>query len=272
MNVEQIKPKSNSLEDLQAYIAECSSVVRDKDPKSPAKLWGRLLTESFGDTASRVFEYVPCTIYSSDVVGAGYDGETYTVSSQLFGFFDVGTMDNSHSFYCTTMRELLNWGWTIEECLDAVDFTNYRTFKCEAPYFIYGQVSTHNQVTSVSHSQRYGTCDRGYWMPPEVGEYFERTYIFPSPTSEIQTPQDLWNYKVENTSPADLKAFMKVCGIKRKEVWDRGADMLQNRVFTLGGYTNNPNAWPHFIDQRLDFHTQLETRQFTALIQEKIKE
>lgn len=264
MNVEQIKPKSNSLEDLQAYIAECSSVVRDKDPKSPEKLWDRLLTESFGNTASRVFEYVPCTVEIIEIPPV----ETESAEQEPHQYFGWFKREN----YYTTMRELLNWGWTVEECIEAVDFIHYQTFKCEAPYFIYGQVSTHNQITSVSHSQRYGTCDRGYWMPPEVGEYFERTYIFPSPTSEIQTPQDLWNYKVENTSPADLKAFMKVCGIKRKEVWDRGADMLQNRVFTLGGYTNNPNAWPHFIDQRLDFHTQLETRQFTALIQEKIKE
>ena len=232
MTATPVKPKSNSLEHLQEYIAECSSVVRDKDPKSPAKLWDRLLTESFGDTASRVFEYVPCTLI----------GESAPPKGQYFGFWS--TYDNYH----TTMRELLNWGWTVEQCLDVVDFTHYQTFKCEAPYFIYGQVSTHNQITSVSHSQRYGTCDRGYWCP------------IPNHPN--------WDYEVEHMPPFKLKAIMKAAGIKRKEVWDRGADMLQNRVFTLGGYTNNPNAWPHFIDQRLDSHTQLETRQFTELIKE----
>lgn len=50
------------------------------------------------------------------------------------------------------------------------------------------------------------------------------------------------------------------------------SDMLQNRVFTLGGYTNNPNAFPHFLSQRLDSHTQLETRDFTKLIANIIKE
>lgn len=238
MTVEPIIPKSTSLEDLQAYIAECSSVVRDKDPKSPPKLWDRLLTESFGNTASRVFEYIPCTIFEGEVPAIGY------CDTQYFGAFNK-------SNYYTTMRELLNWGWTVEKCLDVVDFTNYRTYKCEAPYFIYGQVSTHTQITSVSHSQRYGTCDRGYWKPPE-----------------ITVDQDSWNIEVQEKSPNMLKQIMKQHGVVRKEVWDRGADMLQNRVFTLGGYTNNPNAWPHFIDQRLDLHTQLETRQFVKLIKE----
>jgi len=64
---------------------------------------------------------------------------------------------------------------------------------------------------------------------------------------------------------------MKKCGVTRKEVFDRGIDMLQNRVFVIGGYTNNPNAWGHFLEQRLDNHTQLETREFTMLLDEQLK-
>lgn len=265
-----ITPQSNSLEDLQAYIAECSSVVRDKDPKSPAKLWQRLLTESYAKTASRVFEYVPCRIHVRQL----------PVVQQYFGFYlniEVAPIPYEESYYHTTMRELLNWGWTVEDCLPYVDFTDYKTFKCEAPYFIYGQVSTHNQITSVSHSQRYGTCDRGYWMPPEfLTSQMNQAQIFE--TSKTGIPEILksganmlWNGLVECSSPTMLKIHMKAAGITRKEVWDRGADMLQNRVFTLGGYTSNPNAWPHFVDQRLDSHTQKETREFTQLIADQIK-
>ena len=239
MNIQESQPKSNSLEDLQQYIADCSSVVRDKDPKSPAKLWERLKKESIGDKASRVFEYLPCKI-SADYA---WDLE----QSQYFGFF-------ADMFYYTNARELLNWGDTIEDILGVVDFTNYRTYKCETPYFIYGQVSTHNQITSVSHSQRYAECDRGYWWPQEFIKYHEATL-------------EGWNELVNHLSPPQLKNFMKnTLGIKRKEVWDRGSDMLQNRVFTLGGYINNPNAWPHFIKQRTDLHTQLETQEFVQMI------
>ena len=251
MTAELIVPKSNSLEDLQEYIAECASVVRDKAPKSAEKLWNRLLTESVGGKASRVLEYITCEINEQHA----QDKIRNASNCQLFGFTDCG-------MYYTNVRELLNWGWSIEECLTVVDFTHYRTVKCETPYFIYGQLSTHNQITSVSHSQRYGTCDRGYWMPPEiVGNWHD----------SIEDNQQEWNAFVEIASPTALKKFMsKGHKIVRKEVWDRGADMLQNRVFTLGGYTNNPNAFPHFIAQRLDSHTQLETQQFTQKLQEVI--
>lgn len=250
MTAELITPRDTSLEALQEYIADCASVVRDKDPKSPAKLWDRLLKESFGGTASRVLEYIPCTI---NVMS---NQEELDCTSQRFGFISFSDEAYDYDTYRTTMRELLNWGWTVEQCLEVVDFSDYRTFKCMAPYFIYGQLSTHNQITSVSHSQRYGVCDRGYWMPPEALSEYDN--------------QAQWSSSIYRMTPGELKNHMKALGVVRKEVWDRGADLLQNRVFTLGGYTSNSNAFPHFIDQRLDSHTQLETRQFTQLIKDQL--
>jgi len=246
MKIEQIIPTSNKLKDLRVYIAELSSVVRDKSPKSAEKLFNRLLTESVGDKASRVLEFIPCK------VAIAYKPD----NPQLFGFEDL-------EFYYTNARELLDSGWTMEEVLATVDFTNYAVFKCEAPYFIYGQVSTHTQLTTVSHSQRYADCDRGFWCPPEVIEYLEKVRIQSS-------PQDHWNSCVERFRPYELKELMKRSGVTRKEVFDRGVDMLQNRVFVIGGYTNNPNAWGHFLEQRLDKHTQLETRQFVELLDEQL--
>ncbi len=228
--IEELKPKSNSLADLQDYISDCSSVVRDKQPKSSAKLWDRLLVESVGDKPSRVFEYIPCAIELK---------KRSKKASQLFGF-------KKGKLYYTNARELFMWGWTLDQVLEHVTFTNYKVFKCQVPYFIYGQISTHNQLTTVSHSQRYSECDRGYWKPPEVS-----------------MKQDQWDIVVSTRArPKELQDVMKNSGIVRKEVWDRGRDMLQNRVFTIGGFTNNPNAWEHFLLQRTDNHTQYETRQF----------
>jgi hypothetical protein len=248
--VEIIPPTEITIESIADYISQCSSVVRDKEPANAMKLLNRLMTESYGDTASRVLEYIPCKIGTTlETLGIAYD--------QLFGF-DTNT-------YNTNARELLNWGWTFDEVLAVVDFTNYKTFHCVAPYFIYGQLSTHTQITSVSHSQRYGTCDRGYWMPPEIREAIKIKPLIPTKTLE-----DEWTFTVENSSPLQLKTLMKDAGIVRKEVWDRGADSLQNRVFTLGGYTSNPNAFTHFRAQRLDSHTQLETRDFVQLIKDQL--
>jgi len=239
MIVKLIKPKSKKLKDLQKYIAELSSVVRDKSPKSAEKLFERLLTESVGDKASRVLEYIPCVIV--------VDKKELSYTNQYFGFFD-------NNKYYTNARELLNWGWGMDDVLKVVDFTHYKVFKCETPYFIYGQVSTHNQLTTVSHSQRYAECDRGYWKP-----------------SEIDVSLNKWNKCVESFRPNELKELMRKYGITRKEILDRGVDMLQNRIFVIGGYTNNPNAWGHFLEQRLDIHTQKETREFAMLLDEQLK-
>jgi len=229
MKAELIECKGKSLEAVQEYIAELTSVVRDKQPKNSERLLDRLLTESVGGEASRVLEFVPCTILQKEI-----NKDT----TQQFGF-------TKGRKYYTNARELLNWGWKLKDVLTVVDFTHYKALKCETPYFLYGQLSTHNQLTTVSHSQRYSECDRGYWMPPEM-----------------KVCQDFWDVKVNSLSPEQLKDYMKENGIVRKEVWDRGRDMLQNRVFSIGGYINNPNAWEHFMKQRLDKHTQAETRQF----------
>ena len=238
----EVMPDGTSQVELEKYIAELSSVVRDKSPKSDSKLFKRLLTESIGDKASRVLEFIPCKIKCT-ACKANID--------QKFGFYV-----NEH--YYTNARELLNWGWSMDEVLKCVDFTNYKVFKCITPYFIYSQVSTHNQLTTVSHSQRYAECDRGYWMPSSVSVHLYKN-------DKIKWIDEIkwWNNYIDTHSPKELKAFMKdTCKEPRKEVWDRGADMLQNRVFVIGGYTNNPNAWEHFINQRTDKHTQLETREF----------
>lgn len=231
--IEKIEPKGNNLGDIQDYIAECASVVRDKVPKSAENLFSRLLVESYGETASRVLEYIPCKI---DI---GEADEYYADATQTFGF-----VDNDYHYYYTNARELLNLGMSLDKVLGFVDFENYAVFKIETPYFIYGQVSTHTQLTTVSHSQRFAKCDRGYWKPEECDGI----------------SQVVWDTGVgERWSPYDLRNRMKECGVKRREVFERGSDMLQMRVFTIGGYTNNPNAWKHFCDQRADKHTQVET-------------
>lgn len=229
--------KCDNLEDVQIYIAECSSVVRDKTPKSAEKLFKRLLTESVGDKPSRVLEYLPCVVRMSRVFRAD-------MASQTFGFIQ-------NKKYYTNARELLSWGWSLDQVLEVVDFTNYKVFKCETPYFIYGQVSTHNQLTTVSHSNRYTESQHGYWMPPEI----------------VGITQAQWDDGVSRKwRPMELQDLMKQHGVVRREVFARGKDMLQMRGFTIGGFTNNPNAWDHFLEQRLDLHTQLETREFVKVL------
>lgn len=237
-------PKEIADASVKQYLADCVSVVRNAQPKDNERLFDRLMKESFGGKPSRVFEFLPCTIYIDSLP---------LRAQMVFGF-----MDWDSGLYRTNARELINWGWKWELILKAVDFTDYQAVKVKAPYFIYGQMSTHTQITSVSHSQRYTDAGLGYWMPEEV---------------ERELDQDEWNSVVLSYSPSALKEVMKeTYGIKRREIYARGADMLEYRVYSLGGYTNNPNAWPHFINQRgHDPHTQKETREVAEMIEEALK-
>jgi len=237
-----LRPSEINDTSIKQYLADCSSVVRNAQPKDNDRLFTRLLKESYGDKASRVFEYIPCKLSSAEFMVAS------RLANQFFGFWDDG-------FYYTNARELLNFGVEWESVLDHVDFTDYRAVKVTAPYFLYGQASTHNQITSVSHSNRYTESGLGYWKPEEV-----------------TCDQNEWNRIVTSFSPISLESLIKRSDVKRREVYARGSDMLAYRVFTLGGYVSNPNAWSHFINQRAhDPHTQQEMRQLALLIEECIK-
>lgn len=245
MKVELINQPSKITDaSLKQYLADCSSVVRNAQPKDNDRLFARLLKESYGNKPSRVFEYIPCKLSDAEFMYGSNQ------ANQFFGFWDDG-------FYYTNARELLNWGTEWESVIDHVDFTHYRAVKVMAPYFLYGQASTHNQITSVSHSNRYTESGLGYWMPEEAYPFYT---------------QELWDRIIPITYPRDLEFIMKSeLQIKRREVYARGSDMLAYRVFTLGGYLNNPSAWQHFINQRLrDLHTQKEMRDLANMVYEAL--
>ena len=176
---------------------------------------------------------------------------------QLFGFF-------KGECYYTNIREILNWDWNLEDCLEYIDFSNYKIFRGVAPYFVYQQLRTHGQMDFVSHSQRYADSALGYWMPKDIEVIVKGVWRNP----EMFDNTD-WDRIVESRSSEELKSLIKKVS-NRKEVYDRGADMLQYRSFCIGGYVQ-PNGWIHFIKQRVhDKHTQLETRDFCSMFEEFI--
>ena len=69
MKAELIDPQfDGTIESLQEYLSVCASVVRDKDPKSPSKLWNRLLTESYGNTASSSIGFISKETYDKLII------------------------------------------------------------------------------------------------------------------------------------------------------------------------------------------------------------
>lgn len=258
IEVKLLTPTGTDDASIKAYLAQCVSVVRNKQPKDNERLFERLMKESAGNKPSRVFEFIPCKTYDLNFAWPN------TYSPRRFGFLEK--VDDAVA-YRTTARELLNFSWSWDEVLMHVDFTNYYAVRLKVPYFIYGQLSTHTQITSVSHSARYSESGMGHWMPDEV-----RSYLSSIGYRDIEYAQTFWDHIVMHMSPKGLQKFMRdTCGIKRREVWARGSDMLAYRTSTLGGYMSDAHAWPHFFLQRAcDSHTQEETREVAQQIQDSL--
>ena len=254
--VDTVDPQfDGTIESLQAYIANMSSAVRDKAPKSDEKLWNRLMKEAYGDKPSSVFKFIPCKLEKLEL--------SYLPANQLFGFFEMGE-------YYTSARELLNWGWTWEKILPTVDFTHYRAFKGMTMYKVYQQLRTHTVPHWISHSQRYTESEHGYWYPYEFKAHQIENYNHAHNPDKLL--QESWNRTVQNYTPIQLQTLMKLeLAIPRREIYALGSDMLQKRVFSGGGYLNNPNDLPHLFNQRgKDPHTQLETKQWTQMLMEEL--
>jgi hypothetical protein len=253
-----------TLENLQAYMAEVCSVVKDNPNgiKNNKILWDRLLKESYGNKPSSTFKFIPCKINADEEdLLTSIDGVC-----QIFGFIKDG-------YYYTSMRELLNWGWSIDACIEVVDFTGYRAFKGKAMYKVYQQLRTHSVPAWISHSQRYTESNYGYWYPPEFIQHLKNRTSNIIPKGE-RAIQKVWDDIVNALPPKELSIFTKDdLGIKRKEIYGLGLDMLEKRVFSFGGYLTNKNDLPHLVNQRFkDPHTQLETRLFTEMLDTLLKE
>ena len=260
-NIVEVKPMAeNTREELDRYLADICSVVRDKNVKNPHSLTDRLLKESYGGKSSSVLAFVPC-IVKKDIVKPFSRQNRFM---QTFGFIDLETQ-----LFHTNLREVLNLGIELDEALQYVDFTHYKAFKARVPNFTYSQLRTHTQVNFLQQSNRYVATDYGYFMPDEVSDYF-----WSLPAKQRSRNGGLkawWNTKVKNTSPAKLIDFMRRVGVKRKEIYNRGADSLKIRPCSIGFNLLNPNSWQHFKNQRMnDSHTQLECRIFMKELAKKV--
>ena len=243
-------PYPNEITDasIKKYLADCAQVVtRDNN-----EFFNQAMKESYCDKPGRVFECIPCSVSIHNTklpVALNHD------VLQTFGF-GLG------HFYYTNARELLNWGWEWDEVLGVIDFTDYRAVMVVAPYFIYSQLSTSNQITSIPSRNRHTTADLGYWMPPEVEAHLSAL--------GYSDAGGQWNVLVNAYPPSKLQSYMKRKGVMRSEVFAMGSDMLAYKAFTLCGDTCNPNAWPHFIARGVH-EPQAEIAYTVKLIKEEIE-
>ncbi len=237
--INKIEPMAkNTKEELYRYLADVATVVKDEEIKNPEKLFERLSKESFGNKGSSVLAFVPI------ILGLELNDFNFlrnTGFRQLFGFFKDGK-------YHTNLREILNNGYSLDEAIELIDFTYYKTFTAVVPNFVYAQNRTHGQVQALQQSNRRSRSKYGYYKP-----------------SEVDMTNEQWNVRVRNSTPNNLEEFLRVgCGIKRQELYARGADMLEIRKFSIGVNTLNPNSWEHLKGERTASGTQKETREFMS--------
>jgi hypothetical protein len=245
IKIQEIVPN----ESIEEYLARCSSVVHGSQPKSPQKLLKRLLRESIGDKPSRILEYVPVTMPLEEVI----------LNEKTFGVIRDQQLITNMREGLSLMRADSQKLFTYKDLLSMINFDNYFVVKATAPYFVYGQISTHTQLTSVSHSNRYGESK----VHPK--------YYLPQAIESKNVSQEKWDDIVDTSSPEELVSYMKHSGCYRREVFARGSDMLRYREFTLGGYVDEW-GWIHFVQQRTDYHTQFETQFFADQIKTMIEE
>jgi len=259
--IKEIKPMlENTKEELYRYLADVATVVKDEEIKNPEKLFERLSKESYGNTASSVLAFVPIVL---DIKDNDFSFLRNISFLQLFGFFKDGK-------YHTNLREILNDGkYSLDEAIKLIDFTHYKAFTAVVEEFTYNQIRTHTQVQFLQQSNRRAYSKYGYFCPPEFKKYLENELINYIPNDS--EAEEHWNKRVLMSTPDELFKFMQVnLGIKRREVFSRGADMLEIRKFSIGVNTLNPNSWGHLRDERKTSHTQLECRNFITELSECI--
>jgi len=222
-----------TLQNIYDYLADLMGVVRGKEVKDSEKLFTRLLKENLGKP-SRPLEYIPMKFKGAEVL-------PFLEQERNFGRYD-----REEDEYITNAREAIEVLGYME--VGKIDFTNYHVFKIKAPYFVYGQVSTHGLLTTVCHSKRYSKSSGGYWKPREI------------PVSRMS-----WELYVENATPSQLRKYIRNF-TPRREIWARGADSLEYREFAIGGYTDT-HSWEHFFKLRTESGVQEETRGLVKEIQ-----
>jgi hypothetical protein len=181
----------------------------------------------------------------------------------------------------TNMRALLSAGVQYKS-IPYSYVTNYKIVEVKAPYFVFAQIRTHGKLSQVAVSERVVTEDE-YWLP-EGALHKVRTTLTSKHIEELKlncigcdkcrygdridgatTIKELVDIFLE-LPIKKVQAILKIAGY-HKEVYDRWPNHLKMKRWIIGGYTNDPKQWPHFLLEREAYEDK-----FTSWVQETTKE
>lgn len=230
--------------------------------------------------AGRPMEYVPVilnAVLSRKIVGDEYTTMYLLSSTDIEDFTEpievtLDTFMNDimpfsyleKNILYTNLRALINAGILYED-IPYTEVFNYRAVEVKAPYFVFAQIRTHSRLSQVAVSERVVT-ENEYWLPEDIisriKDKLDNSFIDINNLDCIGCENCKYGKRLLNSriledvvdifldlSPKKVRAILKHLGY-HKEIYDRWPNHLKYKTWIMGGYTNDPKAWGHFLLER----------------------
>ena len=265
MRVERIElPKTLTVPTALQFVGRIASVctgIEVKDDEHAERIGKKNLTEAYGDTPTRAFEFLPIDMY---------DEQRY------LNFRDVIKKDY-------TLLEVVDDFNDHEESF-LKDYKNFHIFHITAPRYVMAHIKTHQTLSSMMSSIRIGCNGEKEYEFPEIENDFNlENYdlgdsFFRYTINDIEIEYNFENYRsvlMNNNGKIFAKNFPSEVFYdllnyfyKRPEITKRPLSDFELVEMKICGYSE---AWEWFINQRTCKGVQKETIEVANMIKELIK-
>jgi hypothetical protein len=254
MRVERIGlPEQLTESTAKQFIGRIASVCTGVECKSDAhaeRVGEKNLTEAYGGTPTRAWEFLPIYVM----------GSKWNNFRSWMNRYGVLNFDRSISSY------------------------NYRKdfhiFHITAPRYVMAHLKTHTTLSSMMSSVRIGCNGEKEYEFPEIEDVnhdgFGGCYICDIKGVEVEYEFAEDEYELSNNNgsyfainyPSEVFTEMMKYNYKRPEITKRPLSDFEVVEMKICGYSD---AWDWFIKQRSEKGVQKETREIANMIKELIK-
>ncbi len=271
MKVNKIElPKKLTESTAKQFVGRIASVCTGVECKSDAhaeRVGEKNLTEAYGDTPTRAFEFVPVTLINGRYQNFR-EGLT-KFPNKLRALVSQYNMDNNTKFMG-----------------DGKIRTDFHIFHTTAPRYVMAHLKTHTTLSHMMSSVRIGcNGEKEYEFPeieitehPPTSEFYTH-YINEGEQDEIEIEYDFLEYEYDlinnkgrgfaKNMPSEVFTKLLEFYYKRKEITKRPLSDFEVVEMKICGYSD---AWEWFINQRTEKGVQKETREIAKMIKGLINE
>jgi len=278
----------NVTEDIRTnMVTTIAAISRGNDgSKNPTSRYKKLLEEAapnvslkdlskdgkVNKVAGRALEFAPVKLILKEphdynpnyYIGFNHRQLDIPVSKSVFlnDIMPFSYLENG--FLYTNIRALVNAGVSY----DLIPYSyidNYEVVEVKAPYFAFAQVRTHGRLSQIAVSERVVKEDE-YWLPEgtlhNVRTTLTSKYIKELNLNCIECTECMYGKRINACTTtkeltdiflelpiAKVQKILKIAGYD-KELYDRWPNHLKMKRWIIGGYTNDPKQWSHFLLER----------------------